>query len=101
MVGGARPHLLILNKADLIPESDREIIRKESMRQSPHISRVLFTNCKTFYCPETAAIIPTVSKLVGAEDRSLTLGLISALKPKHFGLNLDGIEPSGLTAPCL
>jgi len=69
VVGGARPHLLVLNKADLIPESDREVIRKESMRQSPHISRVLFTNCKTFYCPETAAIIPTVSKLVGAEDR--------------------------------
>ena len=85
MVGGARPHLLVLNKADLIPESDREVIRKESMRQSPHISRVLFTNCKTFYCPETAAIIPTVSKLVGAEDRSLSLDLISALKPKHFG----------------
>ena len=70
VVGGARPHLLILNKADLIPESDQEAIRKESMRQSPHISRVLFTNCKSFYCPQTAAIIPTVSKLVGAEDRS-------------------------------
>ena len=84
VVGGARPHLLVLNKADLIPESDREVIRKESMRQSPHISRVLFTNCKTFYCPETAAIIPTVSKLVGAEDRSLSLDLISALKPKTF-----------------
>jgi len=69
VVGGARPHLLILNKADLIPESDQEAIRKESMRQSPHISRVLFTNCKTFYCPQTAAIIPTVSKLVGGEDR--------------------------------
>ena len=70
VVGGARPHLLILNKADLIPESDQEAIRRESMRQSPHISRVLFTNCKSFYCPQTAAIIPTVSKLVGAEDRS-------------------------------
>ena len=71
VVGGARPHLLILNKADLIPESDQEAIRKESMRQSPHISRVFFTNCKSFYCPQTAAIIPTVSKLVGGEDRSL------------------------------
>ena len=70
VVGGARPHLLILNKADLIPESDQEAIRRESMRQSPHISRVLFTNCKTFYCPQTAAIIPTASKLVGGEDRS-------------------------------
>ena len=71
VVGGARPHLLILNKADLIPESDQEAIRRESMRQSPHISRVFFTNCKSFYCPQTAAIIPTVSKLVGGEDRSL------------------------------
>ena len=70
VVGGARPHLLILNKADLIPESDQEAIRRESMRRSPHISRVLFTNCKTFYCPQTAAIIPTASKLVGGEDRS-------------------------------
>ena len=72
VVGGARPHILILNKADLIPESDQEAIRKESMRQSPHISRVLFTDCKSFYCPQTAAIIPTVSKLVGGEDRSLS-----------------------------
>merc|ERR1719192_818055 len=46
VVGGARPHLLVLNKADLIPESDQEAIRKESMRQSPHISRVLFTDCR-------------------------------------------------------
>ena len=95
VVGGARPHLLILNKADLIPESDQEAIRRESMRQSPHISRVLFTNCKTFYCPQTAAIIPTASKLVGGEDRSAPKN--DLLDERQF---LGGIEQSVQTALC-
>ena len=96
VVGGARPHLLILNKADLIPESDQEAIRKESMRQSPHISRVLFTNCKTFYCPQTAAIIPTVSKLVGGEDR-LPSSKDDLMDKRQV---LGGIEQSVQTALC-
>lgn len=69
VVGGARPHILILNKSDLIPESDQKAIRKESMARSPHISKVLFTNCKMRDCEQTANIIPSVSKLVGSEDR--------------------------------
>ena len=96
VVGGARPHLLILNKADLIPESDQEAIRRESMRQSPHISRVLFTNCKTFYCPQTAAIIPTASKLVGGEDRSAPK-MIFWMRDNFLG----GIDQSVQTALCL
>ena len=96
VVGGARPHLLILNKADLIPESDQESIRRESMRQSPHISRVLFTNCKTFYCPQTAAIIPTASKLVGGEDRSAPK-MIFWMRDNFLG----GIDQSVQTALCL
>jgi len=69
VVGGARPHILVLNKADLVPDKDLAAIRKESMRQSPHISEVLFTDCRVPKCPQTAAILPTVSRLIGEEDR--------------------------------
>jgi len=64
-VSGARPHILILNKHDLFPEKEKEVIKQKIMDNSPYISRVLFTNCNELDCPGTAAIIPTVAKLVG------------------------------------
>lgn len=69
VVGGARPHVLILNKSDLIPPEDRAAIARSSLAQSPHIQRVIFTNLKEKNCPETAKIIPTIAELVGAGDR--------------------------------
>eukprot|EP00092_Neocalanus_flemingeri_P004484 GFUD01004824.1.p1 GENE.GFUD01004824.1~~GFUD01004824.1.p1 ORF type:complete len:346 (-),score=118.80 GFUD01004824.1:8-1045(-) len=68
-VNGARPHILVLNKQDLFPEEEKESLKREIVASSPNISRVLFTNCKERDCVGTAAILPTVARLVGAQDR--------------------------------
>jgi len=69
-VRGSRPHLLLLNKADLFPDHEKENIRRKLKKSSPHISEVLFTNCKMLDCPGTNAIIPLISDLIGQNKRS-------------------------------
>ena len=69
-VNGARPHILVLNKHDLFPQEEKEIIAKKIMASSPNISRVLFTDCKERDCAGTAAILPTVARLVGAQGNN-------------------------------
>ena len=69
-VNGARPHILVLNKQDLFPEEEKETLKQKIMTSSPNISTVLFTNCKERDCAGTAAILPTVARLVGSTSHS-------------------------------
>ena len=63
-VNGARPHILVLNKHDLFPAEEKKSIAEKIMASSPHISKVIYTNCKEYDCPGTASIIPSVEKLL-------------------------------------
>jgi len=68
-VNGARPHILVLNKLDLFPLEDREVIARKIMHNSPHISKVIYTNCKERDCPGTASIMPSIEKLLRVHKR--------------------------------
>jgi len=73
-VNGARPHILVLNKHDLFPAEEKKTIAQKIMASSPHISKVIYTNCKEYDCPGTASIIPSVEKL-RTPTRRTTAGL--------------------------
>lgn len=42
---GHRPHILVLNKKDLAPRSDRKRVIEEIKRTDPNISDVIYTDC--------------------------------------------------------
>jgi len=74
LVGGARPHLPILNKADLIPDEERPAIEKAALTMSPHVNKIFFTKCRENNCEDTAKILPTVADLIGTGDRFHNMG---------------------------
>ena len=51
-----KPHILILNKADLIPAESRELI-KSALKTQQEIDNVIFTNSKKESCPGLKAVI--------------------------------------------
>jgi len=67
-VNGGRPHILILNKQDLVPQEEKDNIKKKIMASSPNICSVLFTNCKNFHCPGNAEVLPTIIKEIEKGD---------------------------------
>ncbi len=88
---GNRPHVLVLNKRDLVlgsrPEQDRrkskstkrsgllvatqheaDLIHKIK-EQNPTVSDVIFTNCKDIHCPGLKSVLPKAIELVQESDR--------------------------------
>ena len=63
---GIKPHLLIFNKKDLIPDQyyDKILDRIDLPKEN-----VIFTNCKDQTCKGVASIMPKICRLINKSDR--------------------------------
>nr|CAH7744156.1 unnamed protein product [Callosobruchus chinensis] len=64
--GGTKPHILILNKSDLIEKNLQDRIKKKLQDEHSHI---IFTNCKNQRCRGVDSIFPLAQELIRKSDR--------------------------------
>lgn len=65
---GPKPHILILNKRDLIPQESCKYI-KSTITKNDNISNILFTDCKNHKCEGVKNIIPLAVQLISKSQR--------------------------------
>lgn len=75
-----RPHILVLNKSDLVGHEEREEIREILFRNEPHLADVIYTNSKKQFDGSIKSIMP---KVVTAIDRC---AMHSLKRERHFML---------------
>lgn len=67
--GGWKPHILVLNKKDLIDNRDYRRIQEDLRRHEEHLEHVLFTNCKDQRCPGIKRLVPLAIDLIQQSNR--------------------------------
>lgn len=67
-ISGIRPHLLVLNKKDLVHRADRSRIQSR-LKSEQNLDQVIFTNCKEQKCDGVRKILPTVKDLITDSNR--------------------------------
>lgn len=65
-ISGIKPHILVLNKADLIP---RKSIPPIKDKLSLDHGNVIFTNCKDHNCQGVRKLFPLAQELINKSDR--------------------------------
>eukprot|EP00088_Acartia_fossae_P019649 TRINITY_DN21480_c0_g1_i4.p1 TRINITY_DN21480_c0_g1~~TRINITY_DN21480_c0_g1_i4.p1 ORF type:complete len:331 (+),score=37.08 TRINITY_DN21480_c0_g1_i4:60-1052(+) len=68
-VSGARPHMLVLNKQDLVPKHNRKQIIEKIKDEDPMISDVIFTNGNHSHCAGVRSLIPKAIRLIEESNR--------------------------------
>ncbi|XP_030763416.1 mitochondrial GTPase 1 [Sitophilus oryzae] len=99
-ISGIKPHILVLNKVDLIEPRFKKQITEHLKSQYDHI---LFTNCRSQTCRGVRAVFPLAKDLINNSNRynrsneedynMMIIGvpnvgkssLINALRAKHLG----------------
>ncbi|XP_050546103.1 mitochondrial GTPase 1-like [Daktulosphaira vitifoliae] len=67
-ISGVRPHILVLNKMDLIEMKYQKAIEKKILKEQ-NVSKVIFTNCKESLCPGIKQLVPTAQNLIKNSNR--------------------------------
>lgn len=62
-----RPHILVLNKKDLIDNRNKSVIESKLVEQG--VNKVIFTNCKDQNCSGAKKIMPLAIELITKSDR--------------------------------
>lgn len=65
-ISGVKPHILVLNKVDLIEATYREPIEDRLSKDYKHI---IFTNCKNQKCSGVKSIFPLAQDLINKSNR--------------------------------
>lgn len=65
-VSGVKPHILVLNKKDLIEE---RLIPKIKARLKDECEHVIFTDCKNQRCPGVNSLFPLAKDLINSSNR--------------------------------
>lgn len=68
-ISGVKPHILILNKEDLIPKDNKEQIIQKIKETDSIISEVMFTNASSGTCPTLKTLLPKSIKLIENSNR--------------------------------
>lgn len=68
-ISGVKPHILILNKEDLVPKQNREQIIQKIKESDPIISEVMFANASSGHCPTLKTLLPKSIKLIEKSNR--------------------------------
>ncbi|KAH8359238.1 hypothetical protein KR093_005294, partial [Drosophila rubida] len=66
---GVKPHILVLNKIDLLGSKHQRAIVKQLQTQQPELRNILFTNCKDQRNHGVHDILPLATKLVAESSR--------------------------------
>lgn len=85
-IGGIKPHILVLNKIDLIQRKYQDKIRDKLRNEYENI---LFTNCKNINCQGLNGLIPLAQNLINDSDRFNRTGL------DDFNIMIIGIPNVG------
>jgi len=67
--GDMLPHILVLNKRDLICPSEEKSIEAQVRKADPSITKVIFTNCKKAHCEGMNSVLPAVKDAITGSDR--------------------------------
>lgn len=65
-ISGVKPHILVLNKVDLI---DKQLIPKIRAHLKNEYNNIIFTNCKDRACVGVNKVFPLAQKIIGQSDR--------------------------------
>jgi len=74
-ISGVKPHILILNKEDLVPKQNREQIIKKIKESDPIISEVMFANASSGQCPTLKTLLPKSIELIEKSNRYHRVGV--------------------------
>ncbi|EDV54092.1 mitochondrial ribosome-associated GTPase 1 [Drosophila erecta] len=66
---GVKPHILVLNKVDLLGAKQQRSVLQQLRRQQPELQHILFTNCKDQRNHGVLDILPLATRLVGESSR--------------------------------
>ncbi|XP_030370730.1 mitochondrial GTPase 1 [Scaptodrosophila lebanonensis] len=66
---GVKPHILILNKVDLLGANQRNAVVRQLRTLQPELKNILFSNCKDQRYPGISNIVPLATKLVSESSR--------------------------------
>ncbi|XP_068156958.1 mitochondrial GTPase 1 [Drosophila tropicalis] len=66
---GVKPHILVLNKMDLLDNKQQRSIRQQLRAQQPDLRHILFTNCKDQRNHGVLDILPLASRLISESSR--------------------------------
>lgn len=65
-ISGVKPHILVLNKVDLI---DKKLIPTITDRLKNEFDNIIFTNCKSQHCKGVNKVFPLAQSLIKNSDR--------------------------------
>ncbi|KAK9720382.1 50S ribosome-binding GTPase [Popillia japonica] len=65
-LSGIKPHILVLNKVDLIP---RKYIPQIKEKLTTECDNIIFTNCKDHHCKGVKKLFPLAQELINKSDR--------------------------------
>ncbi|XP_058063685.1 mitochondrial GTPase 1 [Anopheles bellator] len=68
-ISGIKPHILVLNKKDLIERRMEGPIRERLRQQDCEATHILFTNCKNQSCSGVRKLMPLAKQLICSSDR--------------------------------
>ncbi|SPP83005.1 mitochondrial GTPase 1 [Drosophila guanche] len=66
---GVKPHILVLNKIDLLGPKQQRSVTQQLRRQQPELRNILFTNCKDQRNHGVLDILPLATRLVADSSR--------------------------------
>lgn len=68
IAGGVKPHILVLNKKDLITPKEQKSIQRQ-LADRERLEHVLFTNCKDQQCAGVRKLMPLANDLISNSAR--------------------------------
>ncbi|KAM7364313.1 mitochondrial GTPase 1 [Cochliomyia hominivorax] len=68
IAGGMKPHILVLNKKDLISPKDQKYISR-ALKEKERLEHVIFTNCKDQQCTGMRKLLPLAHDLISNSGR--------------------------------
>lgn len=68
-INGPRPHILVLNKEDLVPKDNRDTLVQKIKEQDPYVSKVIFTHGRYGGCPGVKSILPNAIRCIEESNR--------------------------------
>jgi len=59
-----RPHILVLNKSDLVDGTDHKETREILLRNEPHLADVIYANSKAEHCQSIKSLMPSIVEAI-------------------------------------
>uniref|UniRef100_A0A2M4BVS2 Mitochondrial GTPase 1 n=1 Tax=Anopheles marajoara TaxID=58244 RepID=A0A2M4BVS2_9DIPT len=88
-ISGIKPHILVLNKQDLIERRTADAVLQRLRQQDGETEHIIFTNCKNQNCSGVRKVVPLAQELIGGSER------YNRAAEKDFCLMIIGVPNVG------